>query len=362
MVKVLMVVKAIEKSGVTNVMRTYIEHIDREKYEIDIVTGQIVDIDSKTIFESCGCNVKLLSNRDKNIIIYIKKLCRIIKKGKYDIVHVHGNSALIFPELLAAKMAKCKIRIAHSHNTKCNHPMVNRLVQPIFNCLYTHAIACSTEAGTWMFKGREFDVVNNAIDVKQFVFDEEIRDVQRKKLGVETKFVVGHVGFFNDQKNHEFLIDVFKEIVKVNEDAVLLLIGVGELMSTIKEKVYKLGLLDKVIFYGSSNEVNSLMMAMDVFVFPSQFEGLGIVLVEAQATGLRCFASDKVPQLANVTGTVRFFSLQSDVAMWSKAVLGLTSDLDRNSISKNNVELIKKNGFDTPSVIEKLQKLYNTSR
>lgn len=359
MKKVLMIVKVIEKNGIINVVQTYCNHVNKAVFKVDIITGEVADSGCESDLVLSGCDVKVVPNRNSNLIFYMLKLIKIIREGEYDIVHVHGNSALIFPELLAAKLAKCKVRIAHSHNTKCDHPVVNKFVQPLFNCLYTHALACSVEAGKWMFKNREFEVINNSIDTKKFVFNEDVRNRTRKELGVDSNFVIGHIGWFNYQKNHEFLIEVFKEIAKEKEEAVLLLIGVGDLMSTIKEKVELLGLTDKVIFYGSSNDVKALIMAMDVFVFPSRFEGLGIVLIEAQASGLKCFASDSVPKLANVTGNVEFYSLEKSACLWAKDILDSTFCVEqRKTDSEKNVELIKTSGFDVLDVIKQLQSIY----
>lgn len=209
MIKVLMIAKAMERTGVTSVMLSYFDNIDKSMIKIDFATGLVYEISYKEHVESAGSHFWIIPDRDKNILLYIKKLASLIKKNGYDVVHVHGNSGMIFPELMAAKLGGAKVRIAHSHNTMCNHPRLETLVRPIFNHYYTHAIACSQEAGEWMFKGRPFRIINNGTDTAKMVFSENDRNLIRNKLGIaEDTILIGHIGYFNYQKNHHRLIKI----------------------------------------------------------------------------------------------------------------------------------------------------------
>ncbi|MBR3789232.1 MAG: glycosyltransferase family 1 protein, partial [Clostridia bacterium] len=265
--------------------------------------------------------VFVLPFRNSNPLKYVIALKKIIKENKYDIVYVHGNSATMAVELISAKLAGCKVRVAHSHNTQCNHMKINKLLMPFFSILYTDCCACSPEAGKFLFGNRECYVVNNGIYVPKYEFSEEIRDKIRTQLGVENKFVIGHIGRFAYQKNQEFLINILKVVIEKGEDAVLLLVGEGETIEMVKSTAESLGVADRVIFFGTTDFVNEVVQAMDCFVFPSRFEGLGIVAIEAQASGLSCVASTEVPEKVKINDKTTFLSLESDVTVWASAVI-----------------------------------------
>ena len=192
---------------------------------------------------------------------------------------------------------------------------------PFFSLLYTDCCACSPEAGEFLFGDRECYVVNNGLYVPKYEFSEETRNRIREELGVENKFVLGHIGRFAYQKNQEFLIYILKAVVEKGEDAVLLLVGEGENIDMVKSIAEDLNLADRVIFYGTTDYVNEVVQAMDCFVFPSRFEGLGIVAIEAQASGLSCVASTEVPAKIKISDKTTFLSLESDATEWASAVI-----------------------------------------
>lgn len=213
--------------------------------------------------------------------------------------------------------------------------------------------ACGDEAGRWMFNTDDFEVLNNAIDTDLYAYNKEKADKVKKEFGIENKFVVGHVGRFNPQKNHEFLIDVFNEIQKVKEDSVLMLVGDGDLRPEIEKKVRDLGLSDKVIFTGVRSDVNDLMQGMDVFLFPSLYEGLGIVLIEAQAAGLKCIISDNIPKDGVLTDDVTCISLTQSPIVWANEILKY-----QEYKRANNKEIIKKANYDIKNNAKKLEQFY----
>lgn len=218
----------------------------------------------------------------------------------------------------------------------------------------TELFACSKAAGDWMFGGASYRVMNNAIDARQFEFNKDISKAVLKELGIlEETFVVGHVGRFFEQKNHTFLIDIFKEIHLRNEKSVLLLVGDGELRKDIEAKVTSLGLENHVIFAGVRNNVHELLQAMDVFVFSSLYEGLGIVLIEAQAAGLPCFASDIMPEECEVTNLLNRISLTEPADVWADIVL------QNKSVKRiSTYDMILKAGYDISKNAEWLQDYY----
>ncbi len=365
MIKVLMIAKAIEKTGITSVMLAYFNHIDRKEIKIDFATGPIYEKKCKEHVEKEGSNFWILPNRDIKLLVYIIKLSKIIKENEYQIVHVHGNSAMIFPELVAAKLGGAKVRIAHSHNTKCNHSKLEFVVRPVFYHFYTHALACSKEAGLWMFKSRPFTIINNGIDVEKYNFSEKERLQVRTEIGLKNQdFIIGHVGYFNYQKNQSRLIDIFEMVHKKKRNSKLLLVGDGGTRAEIEKKIRNKRLTDSVILYGQSNNISRLMSAMDIFVLPSLFEGFGIVILEAQAMGLHCVVSDAVPKVvANAVNAVDFISLNESDETWANVVLQRwDKDLkDRQSISTENKKNIVENSFEIKSIAKILENYYKSA-
>jgi glycosyltransferase involved in cell wall biosynthesis len=211
--------------------------------------------------------------------------------------------------------------------------------------------------GEKCFAAGEVHVIPNAIDPGKYAFSIDDRQSVIKELELENKFVVGHVGRFAYQKNHLFLVDIFYEIYKQNSNAVLLLVGAGKLEASIRKKVDKLGLTQHVLFMGIRNDVPKLLQAMDVFIFPSTYEGLGVVLIEAQAAGLKCYASETgIPKEAKITNLLEFISLSSGAQVWAETVL---SNKDTSSRRETKDEVIKA-GFEINSASKNLLTLYQT--
>ena len=184
-------------------------------------------------------------------------------------------------------------------------------------------LACSDIAGRYMFKSRSFTVVNNAIDAEKFSYSEEARTRYRKELGLVDKFVLGHVGRFDEQKNHEFLVDIFRSVHEKDPSAFLLMVGVGALKAKIAAKLKSLGLERNSMILENRSDIPELMQAMDVFVFPSVFEGLGMVVIEAQAAGLPCVVADTLPCAVEATDLLVWLSLNQSAEVWGRKVLEL---------------------------------------
>ncbi|MFW2488477.1 glycosyltransferase family 1 protein [Clostridium chromiireducens] len=357
MIRVLTVVKGLEVNGVSNVVFTYYKSLDKSQIAMDFSTGESIDDRYRKEIEYNGNKLYIIKNRDSNPLKYIQALAAVIRKNRYDVVHVHGNSAMISIELLAAFLGGAKVRIAHSHNTTCDHLKVEKLMRIIFYHLCNVRIACGESAGEWMFRKRKFLILKNGIDLKQYIYSEEVRQKVRQKLGIDRSFVVGHVGTFNYQKNQEFLVDIFAELLKNKPEALLLLVGSGEAMEDVKAKVQTLGIQDNVIFYGLANNVPELMMAMDVLVLPSRFEGLPCVLVEAQALGLPCIVSDKVSKEVAMTELLTFEKLENAESIWVKSILE-SYNTKRNLNAKNSLKKLELEGYDIINSVKKLEECY----
>ena len=345
-------------TGITKVVMNYYEQlIKNESVLIDFVVPNEIDDKLKNSINLKKSDIFVLpmKMRRHRPIKYIRELKKIIKKGKYDVVHVHGSSAIMAVDLLAAKLGGAKTRIVHSHNTVTEHKTIHYILKPIFSILYTDAFACGEAAGKWLFGNKKFTIINNAQLIDQFIFNENNRNIYRKKNHIDDKIVIGHVGAFNNQKNHEFLIQVFNEIYKQNKNYYLILIGEGPLFSEIVKKVHDLNLEENVLFVGKSLEVNKWLNAMDLMVLPSKYEGLPNVLIEWQISGLPCIVSSCVTEKAKVTDLIDFHDL--DVTEWVNSILekDLCVEKRKSSIYKKQIE---SSGYDIKVESNKLFNIY----
>lgn len=307
--RVAMITNHLGMTGIATVIMNYCKVLDLNKFDLTIIAGSPIAEQYIKECEEYGVKLIELPSRYQQTAAHYLNLWKVLKKGHYDIVHIHGNSAMMTLELLLAKLAGIKIRIAHSHNSTCEHMKMHKLLLPLFRHLYTKGLACSYLAGEWLFGKDNFEVLPNAFDTENFRFDEEKRKRVRKQLRCEDKFIIGHIGRFNSQKNHPFLLDVFESVAQKREDAVLLLVGTGPDFEKIKHLVDVHPYKDRIILYGETDEPAALYDAMDVFMLPSRFEGLGIVVLEAQISGLPCFVSDVVPEEVVLGNQIEFIAL-----------------------------------------------------
>lgn len=239
---------------------------------------------------------------------------------EYQIVHSHIDAMSYLP-LLAAKKSGVPVRIAHSHSTSIDRDfkyLLKQCFRASLNRVATDCLACGKAAGRFLFGNRSFQIIPNAIEADKFLYNPELRAQKRKELNIEQNFVVGHVGRFCYPKNHTFLIEIFEQIHKLDENAVLLLVGEGEKMEEIRQLVCQMGLDKNVKFLGNRNDVNELYQAMDVFVMPSLFEGVPLTGVEAQFSDLPCLFSDSVPQEVSFGRNCYFLSLGDGTGKWAE--------------------------------------------
>ncbi len=360
-IRILHVVTAMNRGGLETMLMNFYRNIDRNVVQFDFLVHRSKKGDYDDEVLKMGGKIYRLPNISlKNIKGYISEMTKFFKEHtEYSIVHSHIDALSCIP-LKIAKNAHVPVRIAHSHNNNfemdSKYP-IRMLLKKMIKGNATDLFACSSEAFEFMFglKCKEGAVVNNAIDTSKFKFSREIRIEKRKELGIDNKFVVGHIGRFHFQKNHEFLIDIFKKVYDKDKDAVLVLIGAGADEEKIKMKVSDLGLDEAVKFLGVRSDISDLMQTMDVFVLPSRFEGLGIVLIEAQATGLKCFTSDKVvPEEAKVTDLLEFIALEKSAEFWANEILRYKSGYERKDTTQQIIDA----GFEIQSVAKRLQEFY----
>lgn len=355
-IRVLHVVTHMNRGGLETMIMNYYRHIDKTRIQFDFLTHRDGKKDYDDEILKLGGKIYHLPPLNPfDYKGYLKKLDEFFQEHReYKIVHSHLDCMSTYP-LRAAKKYGVPVRIAHSHNTSQERNLkylVKLYSRSLIPRYATDLFACGEEAGKWMFKNHSFVVMRNAIDAEKFAYNSETARKKREELGIEDKFVLGHVGRFNLQKNHEFLIDIFNEVCKQNENAVLLLIGTGELKEEIHEKVRNLGLDEKVMFLGVREDIPELMQAMDVFVFPSLFEGLPVTLVEAQAAGLSCVVSGTITQEIDITENISFIALEKSAKEWADKIL------KNKYLRKNELDIIKNNKFDIYENVRWLEKFY----
>ena len=360
--RILHVVSAMRCAGAENLIMNIYRKLDRDKIQFDFVA----DNPKKEFFDD---EIKAFGGKmyyvprfkGYNYFSYKKAWEKIFDEHKeYKIIHGHvASSAAVY-----LRMAKKRglVTISHSHNTKNTLSLKNILFKIVtfpVRFIADYCLACSLDAGISRFgrkivnDNKRFMILRNGIEVEKYEFSPEKRDKIRQELGLEGKFVVGHIGRFSKVKNHGFLIDVFEKIQKKRPDSVLLLVGDGELRGEIEENVRLRGLSEKVIFAGLRDDVNLVLQAMDSFVFPSFHEGLGIVVIEAEATGLNCFINEKLPEDLQINENVIRLPLDKPAEEWAEKILSYKSDFDR----KDGCKKVSAD-YDIDEVAGRIEKFY----
>lgn len=287
---------------------------------------------------------------------------KTVKSRRYKTVFIFSQHPVVLFDLLACLLGGAKKRIVRSTNSSCGGSASNylaRLFRPLMNMFVTERLAPSKEAASWLFGERivekgDFKLINNGLDLKQFSYSDKNRIAFRHELGVEDSLLVGHVGRFNEQKNHLFLLDIFNELYKLNKKARLVLIGKGELKDDIQEKVGLLHLENVVLFLDVRNDIPYCLSGIDLFLFPSLYEGMPNTVIEAQACGLPCLVSDTITPDAKITDLVEFESLESSPIVWAQRAMDMADrKINRNNYNRN----MREKGYSIEEVSDILMKI-----
>lgn len=356
-IKIAMVTNHFGITGISTVILNYCKELDCHKYDLTVIAGKpIAEENRKECAENGICLIELSSRHQESVKHYVN-LWKVLKQNHYDIIHVHGSSSMMAVELTIAKMAGVKIRIAHSHNTMCPNMKIHRILNPYFRKIYTKALACGKMAGDWLFGENEFEILPNGFHTELFEFDEEERKRVRKELDIEDKLVIGHIGRFNEQKNQEYLIKTFEQVANVCGDAVLLLVGTGPNFDSVKGIIDNSLYKNQIILYGVTKETRAMYSAMDVFVLPSRYEGLPVVLLEAQMTGLPCIVSDKVTREVDF-GEIQWLSIEDAPTNWAKSILqtAVKTNVQRRNYRSEHITRIQ--SYDINQTVNQLDRIY----
>ena len=357
MIRILHVATYMGRGGLETMIMNYYRHMDRSKVQFDFLVHRDFRADYDDEIEALGGRIFRLPRLVPWSRSYRTALRSFFKEHpEYRIVHVHQDclSSVILKE---AKAQRVPVRIAHSHSSNQDKNLkylIKLYYKRQIPRYATQLFACGKDAGDWMFGGAPYQIVRNAVEAKQYTYTPARAAEVREKLGIAPDtFVVGHVGRFAQVKNHEFLLEVFQTIHAKNPCSLLLLVGDGELRGQIQHQAETMGLINHVRFLGVRNDISDLMQAMDAFVFPSLYEGLPVSLVEAQAAGLPCYISDRVPDACALTDLVCKVSLQQSAEEWGDRILR-----SKEQIRKETYNVIAASGFDIVSNAAWLQQYY----
>lgn len=355
-IRILNIVPNMRAAGIETFIMNVYRNIDRKKVQFDFIVHNTEKNFYDNEIESLGGKIYRFSFKDdKNIFKYIKDLDTFFKKHKeYKIVHGHMQSMMPL-YLYIAKKNKVPVRIAHSHNNSYEKSLKGYILHVLsrFSKFFsTQNFACSNDAGKYMFNRRKFEVINNGINIDKFKYSKEKRDKIRKKLNIsEDEILIGNIGRMEKQKNQRFLLEVFKTVYEEKDNVKLLIIGTGSLEEKLKGYSKKLNISKRVIFLKNINNVNEYMQAMDMFLLPSLYEGLGIVLIEAQISGLYCLTTkDTVASETKITENIGYLKL--DKKKWKDKIIKFKFN-NRNINIDNYIEQ-----FDIVKIAEILQKKY----
>lgn len=364
MKKVLVIIGSLKIGGQEKVGKEIGIHIDRNKYEIHY----LVFDENKEAYEQelnkAGIQVFHFPEPSRGYIQYLKNLAELLKDNSYDIVHAHTMFNCGWAMLLSWCM-KVPCRISHSHSIKMadHHYSIlaktyQFVMQKLIHIFGTEFIGCGKAAGEWLFGKKFFEkhgkVIYNGIDTQKFRFSSRTRDEMRKQLNLEKQFVIGHVGHFMKVKNQQFLISLMPGILERRPEAVLLLLGDGELKEENWEYCKELGIEDKVIMAGNVSNVADYLCAMDVFVFPSLYEGMPLSVIEVQCNGLPCIISDAVPDDVFLTDLITPIGLDEPKQRWIDEICR-TSRKNEESYGDKMMQ----SGFDKRVMLKRIYSIYD---
>ena len=359
-----------ESGGIESFLCNVLSQMDMRGIQVDIAAAELMESIFTEPLKKHGVRFFELSGSQRNLRGNYSRFKELLEKERYDVVHLHIFHGLSLYYAVLAERAGVPVRIVHSHNTALRKSLtrpVKQLIHGVARERYTRAAtdlwACSAAAAEFLFSkriltARGYRFIPNGLETERFQFDPVVRLMVRRELGFEDQFVIGNIGRLCYQKNQSFLLDIFAEVQKQKPESRLLLVGEGEAHFRLEQQVEQLGLTEKVLFYGTTNHVEQLYWAMDVFVFPSRFEGLGIAVVEAQTAGLPVVCSEHVPREACVTSLFHSLPLAAGAEKWGDTLLQL---LDGPMERQKYAAKIKNSGFDAFDVSERIGRYYMRS-
>lgn len=363
-IKVLQCGMTYDMGGIENFLKNYYENIDKNCVTFDFINIYDKNLCYQKELEKMDSKIYRVSSYYSHPIKYMKDVSAIIKNYNYQIVHCNMNSAVMFFPLLVAKINKVKVIIAHAHNASSDKGIlklfIHNITKHILPMLANEYFACSKKAGGWFYNSKimnskQYHFIPNAIYTEKFIYTEEVRNKMRKQLNIKKDtIVIGHVGRFVKQKNHKFLLNLFYQYHQKHQNSILILVGEGPLLLTIKQQIKDLNLENSVMLLGKRTDMECLYQCFDLFIMPSIYEGLPLVGIEAQASGLPCIFSDEITNEVKINDNVFFISLKDTYKKWIDVI-------DNIQLSNNKVQLndnVKNSIFDIKTASKMLTEIY----
>lgn len=364
-IRVLHVFGRLDRGGAETAIMNVYRHIDLEKVQFDFIvhTEDCCSYDEE-ILSMGGKLYHVPAYQGINHFTYKKWWYNFFKENQgYKIIHSHVRSTATIYLKIAKKYGLCTI--AHSHSTSSGRnirALIKNIFQYSLRNIPDYLFACSQNSGEWLYgkkaiQNDNYFVIKNAIEIEKFIFNLETRNRVRKQFNIEDKLVLGHVGRFNVVKNHRFLIKCFKAIYEKNNNSVLMLVGTGDLYEDIRKQIADLELIDHVIFTGIRADIHDILQAMDIFLFPSYYEGFPVTLIEAQSSGLPIIASDTITKEVALTDLVNYLSLKTSAEKWADFIIDFIGD-NRHIERKSYYNIMNKSEYNVERTVKWLEEFY----
>ncbi|MDH5828699.1 glycosyltransferase family 1 protein [Sphingobacterium faecium] len=366
-IRVLHVFTILNRGGAESMVMNYYRNIDREQVQFDfLVHREEIGVFEEEIIKLGGNIYRLPAINPLSPKKYYYELNQFLDLHPYKIIHSHINTFSFYP-LKGARNRNIPLRIAHAHTTTQSLTASFMLSRPtealkvLFKGLNkyavkkqaTHLFSCGKKAGDWLFGNTPYTIIPNAIDVSKYVYSQERDLVGRKQFNLENQFVVGHIGNFTHPKNYPFMLQVFKKIKDLHSNSKLVLVGGGPMEAEVKALAQSLDIFDDILFLGIRKDIPDILQMMDVFIFPSHYEGLPVTLIEAQAAGLKILASNTISEEVAVTDDITFLALTEPDELWAYQILrGFPY------VRQDNSEQLKRKGYDVATSAQSLEQFY----
>lgn len=347
---------SLERGGIQAFLMSVYANIDKTKIQFDFVINGEPSINSYKEEIICnGGKIYSVTEKKNSFFKNQKEIFDIVKKNKYEIVWRHTTCLFRGVDVIPSRLAGADRVILHSHcsYTPLGEMILGKILAPAIFVCTTDCFACSELAAKNVFGDKNYKFVPNVVDLKRYSFSDEVRLTYREKLNLKSKHVYGHVGRFSKVKNHIFIIDVFDNIAKKDDDAAMILIGDGELREDIESYIVEKGLVDKIQILGNRDDVENLLMAMDVLIFPSLYEGLPVTLIEAQASDLKCIVSDTITKECDILGNLNYLSLEVGTKEWADVAMDLMEQSSEDRISRE--EDLARAGFSAKKMADEIE-------
>lgn len=338
-------------NGISSMIMNYYQVLKKD-ISFDFVINAYIDAGIESKIDDSS-EVYILPNRKKKTLQYIKELRKIAEGKYYDVIHIHGNSALMSIELFAVKNCKNTVIITHNHNTKSEYPLLDKLLRSYFQNNVSYAFAASRESGAWLYGNYPFKVIENGLDMDSLQYSTDSRKEIRRKYQIGDETLLLNIGRYNFQKNKKFVIDSFREYLQFDASAKLMMIGEGSGRKEIEEYVKELRMNQSVIFVYKTNNIEKYYSAADIFTFPTKWEALGMVIVEAQVAGLPSLIGNTVPMVTEVSDRSFYFDI-SDEKKWAQKLY----QIKKMKIDHESQYDVRMDQFNIKNNAQELKKIY----